>query len=263
MNKPTRPPAGGASKTWHTRAPACSYGVIAESGKIQRPCPVCLSQGLNGCGAIDPAAMERLGRIISRQSIPARTTVVCEGEPAETVSVISRGVAAAAKYLPDGRRQIVGFLYERDLIGVPYEDAYFSTVEAITDLQVCSFPRREFEAVMHDHASLEMSLLHVISNELVEAQEHMAVLGRLNNRERLASFICRTAQRQRLFAPERETVLLPMSRYDIADYLGMSMENVSRGLRQFEREQLISLTTPHEVKILNRAAMIEAGQPDG
>lgn len=262
MNKPARPPAGDENKIWQTHAPACSYGAIAENGKNHRPCPLCLSQGLHGCGAIDPAAIAKIARIISRHSVPARTTVVCEGEPAQTVSIISRGVAAAAKYLPDGRRQIVGFLYANDLIGIPHEDAYFATVEAITELQICSFPRREFEAIMHHNEAFEASMLQVISNELIEAQEHMTVLGRLNNRERLATFICRTARRQRLLDPDRPTLLLPMSRYDIADYLGMSMENVSRGLRQFEREQLISLITPHEVKILNRDAMLNAAQPD-
>lgn len=263
MNKSAQTSTLASDKAFYRHAPSCSYtsienGQKTDSGKIPL-CPNCLTQGLSGCGAIGEAAMSELSRILSRHTIEPRTTLTSEGDTAERISIVLDGVASASKYLNDGRRQIIGFLYARDLIGVPHEDTYFSTVEAITELQICSFPRRDFEAVMHNHRSFDTAMMHVISNELLEAQEHMAVLGRLSIRERLATFICRTWHRQRQINADLDTIALPMSRYHIADYLGMSMENVSRGLRQFEREGLIALSTPHALKVLNGQAMLSNG----
>ncbi len=179
-----------------------------------------------------------------------------EGEPAGAYHNITSGFVRLHKSLPDGREQVTGFARPGDFLGLAAEDNYGVTATAIGAVQLCRFPRDRFRKLMHALPSLEDRLLEVASHELVIAQERMLLLGRKTARERVASFLLDLAP------PCGETgmILLPMTRSDIADYLGLTIETVSRTLSAFRREQRIDIKVANQVQLLDRNGLRRIAQ---
>jgi CRP/FNR family transcriptional regulator len=163
----------------------------------------------------------------------------------------------ASKALPDGRRQITGFLYPGDFLGIAVHKAYVYSAEAITVVALCRFSRAQLRALFDDFPKLEIHLLSLSANELATAQDQMLLLGRKSAKERVASFLLMLAQRAESHGETGRLLDLPMNRMDIADYLGLSMETVSRTFSTFREEELIDydMSTP---VILRQPKLLEA-----
>ncbi|WGF90792.1 helix-turn-helix domain-containing protein [Marinivivus vitaminiproducens] len=169
-----------------------------------------------------------------------------EGEPADAVFNVIRGTVRLYKLLPDGRRQITGFADAADFLGLAAGHTYAFTIEAIDSVQACTFVRTRFRSLIEDLPALEHRLLELASAELEAAQYQMLLLGRKSACERVATFLCiRHKIGLRSADPGCRTVLLPMSRTDIADYLGLTIETVSRTLTKLRKNELITLQ-PHK-----------------
>jgi CRP/FNR family transcriptional regulator len=178
-----------------------------------------------------------------------------EDEPASDYFVVTRGTATIFKSMPDGRRQIIDFAGAGRLIGWGTSDANPFSAEALEPLRVCRFARSRLGALLSRIPSMERRLLELADSALSAAREHMVLLGRKTARERLASFLlARSWQAIACGAPPKRT-RLPMSRLDVADYLGLTKETVSRGLRQFCAEGIVDFPTPSEFVILDRMAL--------
>ncbi len=175
-------------------------------------------------------------------------TVFFEGDHANSLYNVTQGCVRLSKLLPDGRRQITGFLFPGDFLGLAYVDNYAFTAEAITQLRVCLFPRGRFQALLEDIPAMEKRLLGMASNELAAAQDQILLLGRKSAKEKLASFLLNLLHRRS--DEGSNTVELPMTRSDIADCVGLTTETVSRTFTKLSEEGLISLNTPHKV-VLN------------
>ncbi len=130
--------------------------------------------------------------------------------------------------MPDGRRQITGFLYPGQLIGLETQDCYEFTAEAVTKVTLCRYPIAKLDAVLDQLPGLARRLLKSAASELIAAQDQMLLLGRKSGIERLTSFLLRLSRFNRQQGKDPELVYLPMTRTDIADYLGMTTETVSR-----------------------------------
>lgn len=180
--------------------------------------------------------------------VEAGQTLFQEGDRADEVFTLTHGMLKLYKLLADGRRQIVGFLVPGDFLGLAFGRTYVYSAEAVIPTQVCRFRRPQFMGLLDECPSLEKEILGRTSTELAAAQEQMLLLGRKTARERLASFLLALARRSTL-AP-RGLLALPMSRADIADYLGLTIETVSRTLTTFRKEGLIGLPDKHHVTIL-------------
>ncbi|MGE0416979.1 MAG: Crp/Fnr family transcriptional regulator [Acetobacteraceae bacterium] len=199
--------------------------------------------------------MVRLASAAVVATAPAGTTFIEEGEPAGAFFNITAGTAKLFKLLPDGRRQITGFVGVGHFLGLAVSDTYAFSAEAIDDVRYCRFSRARLRGLLDDYPLMEKRLLEVASNELVAAQEQMLLLGRKTARERLASFLMAQSSQGVACHQARGRFALPMTRGDIADYLGLTIETVSRTLTKLRTEGLIEIPSATEVAIRDREAL--------
>lgn len=211
-------------------------------------CESCRVRGVAICRALEPNALEELAALATRIAVPPGKLIFEEGEPASYLFTLVEGVIKLYKELSDGRRQITGFLVPGDFLGLAHFASYAYSAEAVTEVALCRFPRESFLRFMERHPALERELLSRASSELASAQEQMLLLGRKSAKERVASFLLSFARRQA--TGEGAVVALPMSRSDIADYLGLTIETVSRSFRAVVDEGLIQLTDRHHYRVL-------------
>lgn len=155
-----------------------------------------------------------------------------EDEEAEFVYQLIDGAVRTHKVLNDGRRQITGFHLPGELLGFEREDRHRHTAEALTDMRMLIFRRRQIERLATANADVACQLWSIAANRLHYAQDHMLLLGRRSALERVVSFLMEIDAR----LGATGTFILPMSRRDIADYLGLTIETVSRVITQLEDE---------------------------
>jgi CRP/FNR family transcriptional regulator len=198
--------------------------------------------------------MARLAELAQVMEAPHGTTFIEEGEPATHFFNITRGSARLFKLLPDGRRQITGFAGIGDFLGLAVSETYAFSAEAIEPVSYCRFSRGRLRALLRDFPAMEARLLEFASNELVAAQEQMLLLGRKTARERLASFLLMQSRKSSR-RPQHNRFTLPMTRGDIADYLGLTIETVSRTLTLLRKDGLIDLPGPGAFVLCNRPAL--------
>ena len=232
-------------------AEACRYRPIRLKGASHGLCEHCGVKEFTVCGALEPRCAARLRSLISPIHLTPKQVLFIEAEPAAHHFTIVDGVVSVSKSLADGRRQIVGFMFPGDFLGVADEALYSCTAQAVTPVELCRFPRQSFEALAEEFPEIEHRLLHAVSTELIEAQEHLLIIGRQTAEERLCSFLIHLGKR----APHRgwvgNPIHLPMSRADIGDYLGLSLETVSRTFTVLRDQGLIKLADAHTVELLD------------
>lgn len=179
--------------------------------------------------------------------VTAKETVFLEGDNAANLFEVVDGVAKIYKMLGDGRTIITGFAYPRSLLGLARADRYYYNVDAITNVTLIAHPKTEVEARLKENPTYLQHLLDETNDELAQAQERMMVLGRKTPLEKVASFLLRICQWQ----DEDRALHLPMTRHDIADYLGLTTETVSRTLTQLRDQHVIRSTNQHDVEIVD------------
>ena len=172
-----------------------------------------------------------------------------EGEPAKNVYNLTFGCMKLYKLLPDGRRQVTGFLFPGDFVGLVDSEEYIYSAEAVSGSTLCRFDKNKLEQLMNEHIHLEKRLFGLARHELAEAQEQILLLGRKTAKERIASFILMLSKRAERRGDKDNPVELPMSRNDIGDYLGLTTETVSRTLTRLRKSGVISLDTDRSVMI--------------
>jgi len=219
------------------------------------PCALCEARSFSVCNAIPDSDMARLMAIAVVTDVPAGQCFIDEGEPATSFFNITAGTAKLFKLLPDGRRQITGFVGPGHFLGLAVSDTYAFSAESIEPVRFCRFNRTRLRPVLDDFPLLEKRLLEVAANELVAAQEQMLLLGRKTARERLASFILAQSRQGMPCGQARQQFLLSMTRNDIADYLGLTIETVSRTLTKLRTEELIDLLAHGEIVICDAVGL--------
>jgi CRP/FNR family nitrogen fixation transcriptional regulator len=174
-----------------------------------------------------------------------------EGDDADVFFKVVSGVVRTCKFLSDGRRQIDSFHVAGDVFGLEAGKQHSLCAEAVCDCTVISYRRRGLEKLAAYDASVSHQLLSYAMRSLARAQEHTLLLGRRNAFEKVAAFLVEWAGH----AAESEVISLAMTRQDIADYLGLTMETVSRTLSHLERDGLIELPTARQILVKNPAAL--------
>jgi CRP/FNR family nitrogen fixation transcriptional regulator len=173
-----------------------------------------------------------------------------EGEPAEYLYKVVSGAVRTYKVLADGRRQIGAFYLPGDIFGLEASDDHAFSAEAVSDSQVLVIKRSAVMDLAARDSGVAQQLWTVTGHELQRAQDHVMLLIK-SAQERVAGFLVEMAKR----APGASTIQLAMSRQDIADYLGLTIETISRTLTQFEKSSAIALPTSRQIEIRNRAAL--------
>ena len=176
--------------------------------------------------------------------------ICAQGEAAEHWYCIVEGAARSYVLEPDGRRQIVGFLLPGDYFGFTANTEFDLTVEAITDPTcVAIYPRRRVEALANSDAELARDIRQMTFEALARLEAHLRILGRVTASEKVACFLVEMAER---LSDGHHEYTLPVSRKDIADYLSISVETVSRSLNKLKRHKIITLAGWRSVKLVNR-----------
>lgn len=225
--------------------------VVVSHGQVEQ-CAFCDARVHSVCSAIPDQEMARLASAAVTGSATSGACFIEEGEPAKAFYNITAGTAKLFKLLPDGRRQITGFVGVGHFLGLAASSTYAFSAEAIEPVRYCRFSRARLRALLDDFPLMEKRLLEVASNELVAAQEQMLLLGRKTARERLASFLMAQSRQGAACQQSRGRFALPMTRGDIADYLGLTIETVSRTLTKLRAEGLIEIPSITEIIIRHR-----------
>ena len=190
----------------------------------------------------------------------SRETIFSEIDPAAHVFNVTQGAVRIFKFLGDGRRQITGFLFPGDFMGLSSLDNYAYGAEAITPLSVCRAKRRDLMDLLNQYPEFKTRLFDMVVNELTTAQDQMLLLGRKSAPERIASFLLMLSARAIARGEPANWIVLPMSREDIADYLGLSIETVSRALSRFKRSGVIALQRSGYIEFLDRTTLEETAE---
>jgi CRP/FNR family transcriptional regulator, nitrogen fixation regulation protein len=183
-------------------------------------------------------------------SYPRNTEIFGEDEPTDYLYRVVSGSVRTYKILSDGRRQIGGFYLPGDVFGLESGDEHTFSAEAITDTKLLVVKRSAIAALAGRDAGIARELFHLTSRELQRMQERVLLLVK-SAQERVASFLLEMAER----ASAGNIVELPMSRQDIADYLGLTIETVSRTLTGLETAAAIEVSTSRRIVLRNRPAL--------
>ena len=220
------------------------------------PCQGCEVRSLALCAVLDGDHLARLRSLGWTLKLAPGQTLFHEGDPATRVFTLTQGSLKLYKLLADGRRQVTGFLHPGDFLGISVDDEHAFSAEALEDSILCWFPRSRFDDFVDEHSAMERELYRMAAHELAAAQQQFVLLGRKTATERLASFLLLLSERAgRSGAQCCETIRLPMSRSDIADYLGLTKETVSRVISALKRDRIVRLDSLDVVEILDRGRL--------
>lgn len=221
----------------------------AEQGRLRRhvvpalagdhACARCPVRLQTFCAILEPDELAAFKSLGSTMRIEAGQCLFHEGDPTDFVFNLTSGALKLYKLLPDGRRQITGFLFPGEFLGITFGEEHFFTAEAVETSDYCRIPRPRFEAFVESHVELERELFQIAAHELRAAQDQFLLLGRKTAAERLATFLSQRFDRARRRNADWEIITLPMNRVDIADYLGLTKETVSRTFSSFRAAGLI------------------------
>jgi CRP-like cAMP-binding protein len=198
------------------------------------------------------AERERLAHIATIVHVPKDTILYHEGDPADCIFNIVEGVAKTYVSLRNGRRRITSFLFPEDLVGLAESGAYCCTAQAVTSLTLYRLTLPALERLFRSDPTLELHFLCKICHDLREAQRHMVALGRNDARGRLAMFLQMLEGHRERHEELDAPIDLPMTRMDIADYSGLTIEAVSRGFQGLQRDGILRFSDARHVAVTDR-----------
>jgi CRP/FNR family transcriptional regulator len=209
------------------------------------------------CGGDDLATLDAIKAY--RDFAPGRE-IMASGEPAPIVGSIVKGVVKLTKTLADGRTQMVGLLFPGDFVGHAMRPRAEYDAVAATEVTLCLFQRRPFEQLLRDKPALEKRLLEMTLNELDAARDWLLLLGRKTAREKLASFVLMLARREAVGRDPEDgpvAVTLPLTRAEIAEYLGMTIETVSRQFTKLRSDGVVAFDSTRALRVPDMERLLE------
>ncbi len=216
-------------------------------------CSYCPIRHRAVCAKCDDTELDRLGTIKTYREFEAGQPIMWRGDPLEYVASVVKGVASLTKTLEDGRTQMVGLLLPSDFIGRPGRAELEFDVTAATDVTLCCFQNKPFEKMVEDTPHLSQRLMELALDELDAARDWMLLLGRKTAREKIATFIEMLVIRSRVDDIEGnpQTLALPLTREQIANYLGLTLETVSRQMNALKKDGILKFNDRRSFEILD------------
>ncbi len=215
------------------------------------------------CGADELAVLDA---IKFYRSYEPGQEIVAAGEEADFLGSVVDGVVALSKTMADGRRQTVGLMFPSDFVGRPMRPAAPYDATAVTRVRLCLFVRSRFERLVREVPSLEKRLLEMTLDELDAARDWLLLLGRKTAQEKIATFLTILARRAAALENRRPedglSFELPLSREAIGEYLGLTIETVSRQMTNLRKMGVIELADARRVRVPDFAALLEAAGED-
>ena len=221
-------------------------------------CNACAIRNRAICADLDDSEIGLLNGIGRRRQLEAGEQLMWEGDEAVLVANVIDGVLKLASHSADGGEQILGLAYPSDFLGRPFGETAPYGVEALTEAQICVFERKDFDRFARDHPRLEHKLLERTLTELDRSRRWMMLLGRMNAGQKVASFLLELSDRLGKAGAGGETfVTLPLSRQQMADVLGLTIETVSRQLSRLRSAGLIDTPSRREIVLRDRRELEE------
>lgn len=218
------------------------------------------------CARCESDELELLDQIKYYRTYEAGQTIVWSGEPMEFVGSVVTGIATLSQTMEDGRTQMVGLLLPSDFVGRPGRSGAAYDVVATTDIVMCCFRKVPFEEMMIRTPHIAQRLLEMTLDELDAAREWMLVLGRKTAREKIASLLSIIARRDATLnlrsSDEKIVFDLPLTREAMADYLGLTLETVSRQISALKKDGVIVLEGKRNVTIPDFERLLEEAGDD-
>jgi len=227
-------------------------------------CEACTARHRGICGALSDAELRELATRTIKRKIESGRTLQADGELVSGYANLLQGVVKLSKVMADGRQQIVGLQFPPDFVGRPFGRESRLSAEAVSAVEVCSFPRAVLEDMLERHSGLERRLFEQTLVELDEARDWLLALGRKTARERVASLIYMVAKHIPAGTPreagERTSVQfdLPLTRADMADFLGLTIETVSRQITRLRQEGIVDLHPGRQIEVPDMERLAKA-----
>ena len=235
------------------------HGMVFEvsMGEHILRCDSCAVRHRAVCGALDRPEIEKLNAIAHHKILPPGQVILHDNAEMTYFANIVSGVVKLTKTLADGRQQIVGLQFASDFLGRPFRSQSPYHAETVTDVHLCTYDKGKFERLVKEFEGFEHRLFQNTLDELDSAREWMLLLGRKSAAEKVASFLLMVARRMETIGckpakdAEHPTFNLPLSRAEIADFLGLTIETVSRQISRLKVEKVISLEGNRTISILD------------
>lgn len=219
-------------------------------------CTTCAVRADNFCSAVPLRGLGGLVHSRQVERFERRQTIISEGGPASSFFNIVSGVVKLCRSLADGRTQIIGFRFPGEAFGVSDTGTYTATVEALTPVELCRFPKARLNGLMQAFPPVQEKLLEMNYRYMGDYEDQIFLLGRKTARERVASFLLGYGDRfsRGMRGPDRG-LGLPVTRAEIADFLGLTTETVSRILTSLVREKIIVIGAARSIHLLDTFAL--------
>lgn len=218
------------------------------------------------CARCEADELVQLEEIKYYRSFEAGQTIIWSGDKMDFVGSVVSGIATLTQTMEDGRTQMVGLLLPSDFVGRPGRDGAAYDVVATTDIVMCCFRKKPFEQLMERTPQVAHRLLEMTLDELDAAREWMLVLGRKTAREKIASLLSIIARRDASLKPKGPVATmvfnLPLTREAMADYLGLTLETVSRQISALKKDGVIELQGKRHVTVPDMGRLMEEAGDD-
>lgn len=216
------------------------------------------------CARCDDSELSTLEGMKSYRSYTAGETILWGGDELHFVSSVVKGVATLSRTMEDGRTQLVGLLLPSDFIGRPEREVVVFDVIAITDVTLCCFERKPFAKMVEETPHISRRLMEMALDELDAARDWMLLLGRKTAREKIATFIEMLVRRTHVqgVGGVQPALALPLTRDEIANYVGLTLETVSRQLSSLKRDGVIRFSDRRHFEVLDMAKLQDASGDD-
>ena len=230
-------------------------------------CEGCFIRHRGICGALSMEQLERLSSIARRRIVPANQHIFRDGDEAISFAAVVSGVVKLIKTTAEGERHIIGLVYAPEFLGHTFADQHRFSAAAATDVDMCMFPRASFNRLSSEFPELERWLFEFTVRELDICRDWTLMLGRKSSYERVASLLLIIAKRSRNagcqpLSDNSARFELPLTRSELADYLGLTLETVSRKISGLKREGIIELRTTREVVVPDIELLAEIANMD-
>ncbi len=217
-------------------------------------CEACFIRHRGICRALSLEQLERLSSIARRRTVPANHYIFRDGDEAISFAAIVSGVVKLIKTTAEGERHIIGLVYAPEFLGHTFAEQHRFSAAAATEVDMCTFPRASFNRLQDEFPELERWLFEFTVRELDISRDWTLMLGRKSSYERVASLLLIIAKRSRAagcgpLAKNSAEFELPLTRSELADYLGLTLETVSRKISGLKRKGLIELRTTREIVV--------------
>jgi CRP/FNR family transcriptional regulator len=232
-----------------------------------KSCAACTVRSIALCRVLDPPQLAHPNRHSYGRWYPAGRMIAGAAACENWCATVLEGVVKLSKTLPDGRHQIVALLFPGDFLGRPFRSEFPYTAEAATDVHLCCYSRASFEGLLRDHPKFKQAFLERILDSVDTARDWMLLLGQKTAREKVATLLLTILKRSAEVGSERDNpgteLILPLTRTEMADYLGLRLETVSRQLRKLEADGTIKRRDVRRICVLAKEKLAAAAGSDG